>query len=53
MCVLGGGGGEGRGGVGWLNENSSKREVFRLFIFRINSSILQQTSIILLINLLH
>ena len=52
----GGGGGRGRwgeGAEGSLNENSSKREVFRLFIFRIVSPIFQQTSIILLIKLLH
>ena len=39
VCVGGGGGGGGES----LNENSNKREVFRLFIFHIVSPILQQT----------
>ena len=38
--------GEGVAGGGSLNEKSSKREVFRLFIFHIVSQILQQTSMI-------
>ena len=48
--VCGGGGGRRRGGS---KKNSSKIEVFRLFIFRIVSPILQETSMILLIKLLH